>query len=367
MRPDGEVIIVGANLWEGGTSNQGGVYKFNRSGSAWTQDGAVLTSPGAGSNFQFGIGVAIDSSGTTVLVRQYNDTTNGGIYTYDVASPPNITGSVTYSPVVSGVLDNPGFNFTGAVAYAMTAVGAATYYRWQELLADTATASDPVSAVATLYDAIRETLLCAADCDDSAHLNLSLSEAQAAIDTLIGGKLFQDALTEVANGGVSTLVEIAAANDTIAPFVTMLAALLEEAIATDTPANSLSLTVTATETADADDSLTNLAHFFETLDESAVAAVTIRLGDDVYTGWALNTEEGAVSEFQRYEFNSFCQLRGEYYAAGTDGIYRIGGSSDAGEAIVGYLKGSSSLRGVKSASPRRGTIRGATRLRPAVA
>src|SRR5574337_1005447 len=98
MRPDGEVIIVGANLWEGGTSNQGGVYKFNRSGSAWTQDGAVLTSPGAGSNFQFGIGVAIDSSGTTVLVRQYNDTTNGGIYTYDVASPPNITGSVTYLP-----------------------------------------------------------------------------------------------------------------------------------------------------------------------------------------------------------------------------------------------------------------------------
>src|SRR5574337_279702 len=405
MRPDGEVIIVGANLWEGGTSNQGGVYKFNRSGSAWTQDGAVLTSPGAGSNFQFGIGVAIDSSGTTVLVRQYNDTTNGGIYTYDVASPPNITGSVTYtptvngaidhipninfsgavtySPVVSGVLDNPGFNFTGAVAYAMTAVGAATYYRWQELLADTATASDPVSAVATLYDAIRETLLCAADCDESAHLNLSLSEAQAAIDTLIGGKLFQDALTEVANGGVSTLVEIALrmveraaasdtaqtawhtamtvaetataldllaagwafhaietadANDAATGFVTMLATLLEQAIATDTPANSLTLTVTATETADGADAVATLAHLFESLDESAAAAVTIRLGDDVYTGWALNTEDGAVSEFQRYEFNSFCQLQGEYYAAGTDGIYRIGGASDAGEAIVGYLK-----------------------------
>src|SRR5574337_282954 len=383
MRPDGEVIIVGANLWEGGTSNQGGVYKFNRSGSAWTQDGAVLTSPGAGSNFQFGIGVAIDSSGTTVLVRQYNDTTNGGIYTSDVASPPNITGSVTYSPVVSGVLDNPGFNFTGAVAYAMTAVGAATYYRWQELLADTATASDPVSAVATLYDAIRETLLCAADCDESAHLNLSLSEAQAAIDTLIGGKLFQDALTEVANGGVSTLVEIALrmveraaasdaaqtawhtamtvaetataldllaagwafhaietadANDAATGFVTMLATLLEQAIATDTPANSLTLTVTATETADGADAVATLAHLFESLDESAAAAVTIRLGDDVYTGWALNTEDGAVSEFQRYEFNSFCQLQGEYYAAGTDGIYRIGGASDAGEAIVGYLK-----------------------------
>src|SRR5574337_78292 len=250
-------------------------------------------------------------------------------------------------------------------------------------LTESAAATDPTSAVATLYDAIRETLFAAADCNESAQHFLSVAEAGAAIDAMIGGKLFQDALTEVANGGVSTLVEIALrmveraaasdtaqtawhtamtvaetataldllaagwafhaietadANDAATGFVTMLATLLEQAIATDTPANSLTLTVTATETADGADAVATLAHLFESLDESAAAAVTIRLGDDVYTGWALNTEDGAVSEFQRYEFNSFCQLQGEYYAAGTDGIYRIGGASDAGEAIVGYLK-----------------------------
>lgn len=252
-----------------------------------------------------------------------------------------------------------------------------------DTLAETSDAANTATATASLYDAIRETLLCAADCDESAHYNLSMSEAQAAIDSLIGGKLFQDAVSEVADGGVSTVVEIALrmveqvaasdaaltswqtamtvaevataldlvaagwafsvvetaeANDTITPFVAMLATLLEEAVATDTLSNTLTVTVVSTETAAGADTVTTMAEFFETMDESVVAAVTLRLGDDVYTGWALNTEEGAVSEFQRYEFNSFCQLRGEYYAAGTDGIYRIGGSSDAGEAIVGYLK-----------------------------
>src|SRR5574337_8470 len=264
-----------------------------------------------------------------------------------------------------------------------TKVYSFNYAALSDTLSESAAATDPVAAIATLYDAIRETLFAAADCNESAQHFLSVAEAGAAIDALIGGKLFQDAVTEVANGGVSTLVEIAllmveraaasdaaqtawhtamtvaetataldllaagwafhaietaAANDTATGFVTMLATLLEQALATDTPANSLTLTVTATETADGADAVISLAHLFESLDESAVAAVTIRLGDDVYTGWARNTEEGAVSEFQRYEFNSFGELQGEYYAAGTDGIYRIGGASDAGEAIVGYLK-----------------------------
>lgn len=294
------------------------------------------------------------------------------------------SGDVTYTGIAagSGSHSQPASG-TGAISYTGTASGTGTYYRYMESLTDAADATDPSAISSTLYDAIRETLLCAADCDESANYNLSMSEAQAAIDTLIGGKLFQDAVSEVADGGVSTVVEIALrmveqvaasdaaltswqtamtvaevataldlvaagwafsvvetaeANDTITPFVAMLATLLEEAVATDTLSNTLTVTVVSTETAAGADTVTTMAEFFETMDESVVAAVTLRLGDDVYTGWALNTEEGAVSEFQRYEFNSFCQLRGEYYAAGTDGIYRIGGSSDAGEAIVGYLK-----------------------------
>jgi FG-GAP repeat protein len=92
LSADGNVLFVGANLWEGGTSNQGGVYRFDRAGSAWTQDGAVVTSPGVGSNFQFGISVAVDSSGAVLAVRQYNDATNGGTYTYDVVAGYVATG-----------------------------------------------------------------------------------------------------------------------------------------------------------------------------------------------------------------------------------------------------------------------------------
>lgn len=292
------------------------------------------------------------------------------------------SGAATYQGTASGVGYVTPFG-VGAVTYTGTASGVGTHIRFYEGITESAAAADPQTTEATLYDAIKEIVLGAANTDVSASMTISVNEAATAIETLIGGKLFQEALTEAATGDTSSLVELsfamleqaqasetsssqwvvtmtvaeavtalalvstgygfdvietADASDAASQYVTMLASLLEEATATDTPTEGLSITVTAQETAAGMDSTETLATLLENLTEDAVGAVTLRLGDDVFTGWLLNAEENAVSEFQHYDFNSFCQLRGEYFAAGADGIYRLGGTSDAGEAIVGYLK-----------------------------
>src|SRR4030042_1233883 len=43
LSSDGSILAVGATYWEGGATNQGGVYIYDWSGSAWVQRGSVLT------------------------------------------------------------------------------------------------------------------------------------------------------------------------------------------------------------------------------------------------------------------------------------------------------------------------------------
>lgn len=63
---------------------------------------------------------------------------------------------------------------------------------------------------------------------------------------------------------------------------------------------------------------------------STVAVVTVfdEL-DGSYTGWVANIDIGAHSMYQDFNFNSFSSHEGEYYAVKSDGIYLLGGTTDA--------------------------------------
>ncbi len=67
---DGLVLAVGAVEWEGGTSNQGGVYLYDRSGSSWVQRGSVMVSPAPSADGWFGSGVALSSDGAILAVGE---------------------------------------------------------------------------------------------------------------------------------------------------------------------------------------------------------------------------------------------------------------------------------------------------------
>lgn len=61
--------------------------------------------------------------------------------------------------------------------------------------------------------------------------------------------------------------------------------------------------------------------------------VVVELEGDLWECWVLNTGQALPSVYSGFAFNSFCEHRGETYAAGEDGIYKLAGETDAGAAI----------------------------------
>lgn len=62
------------------------------------------------------------------------------------------------------------------------------------------------------------------------------------------------------------------------------------------------------------------------------------LGED-YTAYSVSLDNQAVSEYENYNFDSFGVHAGTAYGLGDGGIYRLEGATDAGEAIVGRVRG----------------------------
>jgi hypothetical protein len=108
LSADGAVLVVGANFWEGALTDQGGVYTFDRSGSAWAQRGSVLTAPDAVATDGFGISAALSPDGDILVVgaarRDGAYTDQGGVYTFDRSgSTWNPRGSPLTAPDAAAV------------------------------------------------------------------------------------------------------------------------------------------------------------------------------------------------------------------------------------------------------------------------
>src|SRR3990167_7374802 len=89
LNSTGSILAVGAYDWEGASgTNRGGGYIYDWNGSAWVQRGSVLEAADAADNDQFGISVALNSTGSILAVGAYawegaSGTNRGGVYIYD--------------------------------------------------------------------------------------------------------------------------------------------------------------------------------------------------------------------------------------------------------------------------------------------
>lgn len=88
LSSDGSVLVVGTISWEGSISNQGGVYIYDWSGSAWVQRGSVLTASDAATSDQYGISTSLSSDGNILVVGatgwvDASGSWRGGVYIYD--------------------------------------------------------------------------------------------------------------------------------------------------------------------------------------------------------------------------------------------------------------------------------------------
>ena len=139
LSSDGNTALIGGYA-DGGEA--GAVWSFTRSGSTWAQQGSKLTGSlgeiGAG---DFGIGVALSSDGTTVLVGAISDNSLAGDAWVFTSGIPGIKGT-TGGKGASGLKGSTGLQgATGSVG--PTGSLSSTGY---ERLTNTASGTDTVVA-----------------------------------------------------------------------------------------------------------------------------------------------------------------------------------------------------------------------------
>lgn len=105
LNASGDVLAVGAYQWEGATSNQGGVYIYDWSGSAWTERSSIVVSDSPASGVLFGVSVALSADGLILAVgeslRTGTLTAQGGVYVYDWSGSAWSQRAIFYDPTAA--------------------------------------------------------------------------------------------------------------------------------------------------------------------------------------------------------------------------------------------------------------------------
>jgi hypothetical protein len=87
-----------------------------------------------------------------------------------------------------------------------------------------------------------------------------------------------------------------------------------------------------------DETLTPTGMFLATIVEGLDFALSFVFDGVPYSGYSLNAATSAVTTYTNYPFNSMASFNGEVYAASDEGLYKLGGDTDAGTNIVWRLR-----------------------------
>jgi hypothetical protein len=128
LSADGTILAVGAQQWEGGSSNQGGVYIYDWSGSAWVARGSVLVASDAASDDYFGSAVALSDDGSVLAVgatgRDYLGSSRGAVYIYDWSGSAWVQRGSVLVASDADINDNFGSSLALSASGSVLAVGA---------------------------------------------------------------------------------------------------------------------------------------------------------------------------------------------------------------------------------------------------
>lgn len=136
------------------------------------------------------------------------------------------------------------------------------------------------------------------------------------------------------------IVESAALAEAYAARVTALVALLESAQVIDTNTALVHVMQAVSDSADGTADITSSGSLLNALLADAVlATVRLNIGGELFTGWVLNADTLAPSEYQFADlnFNSACKHGDRYLMAADDGIYQF--TDEVGvETVMTYIK-----------------------------
>jgi hypothetical protein len=116
------------------------------------------------------------------------------------------------------------------------------------------------------------------------------------------------------------------------------AGLLDTFIASGVPLGLSQLTLLLSDSFVATEQADALTTILAALADSFYATMTLTVGDEVYTAWVMTPQTKAMRSYSNFPFNSFAQRDGVVFAAGPQGVYRLGGKTDTGTVISARIR-----------------------------
>jgi hypothetical protein len=167
----------------------------------------------------------------------------------------------------------------------------------------------------------------------------SLVLTGAATGTMTAIALVTEAL---ALADVATRVDLATITDDLAltellqTTLTAYETLVSAAVFGDT--RDVVVTLQVDETVALAETVTPIAAFIETIRDGLDFAISFVFDGEAYLALSMNAATKALSTYTNYPFNSFASFNGQTYAASSEGLYRLGGTTDAGTEITWRLR-----------------------------
>lgn len=116
------------------------------------------------------------------------------------------------------------------------------------------------------------------------------------------------------------------------------AALVDSFIASGLVQSTAQITLLLSDVCYTTDVPTSTSQILEILQDAMYVSVVLDTGDAVYNAWVMTPQTKAMRRYTNFQFNSFAMLNGEVLAASPTGIYRFGGTTDAGTPIAASIK-----------------------------
>lgn len=195
-----------------------------------------------------------------------------------------------------------------------------------ETVTDSAAAADAVTLLRESLANVSETI----GVTDSVTLAgstmtvLATATVQVSDTTVTGWLVLAEDGMDASEAVVSQLVATDAVTDTMAVTETLSLERTVVVVEVDT--------IMVTDTASVQQVLTEL------LEDGVVLATSVSFGAEDYDAWVINTQTLGPSQYTNFPFNSFALYRGQYYAAGDDGVYVLEGETDEGSAIAARVR-----------------------------
>lgn len=222
--------------------------------------------------------------------------------------------------------------------------GVATFYNPTQLVEDVLAAQvrgSVVQVAAELLEGLTADGLDAVAALNVAEVLYARGEVQTFYQGFVEAVLAARALLQSPEGGLYTQNIVLDATAEDAHLAAQVAQLADEVLGTLDQEYRGVFVVNEELVAEADDLVEAISKLLHQGVLETGAWLGLRLSGEVHTAWAMNLEGSMpVSQYENFDFNSFAEVGGEYFAANEEGIFRLGADSDAGapiDAAVGSM------------------------------